>query len=170
MKTHANESRLLWLLCGVVGGLCLAYFWPHEELRASATDHSDKFAICTVEVAPLTPEAVFVLNFTTGELRGALLNSQTGGFTNYWIANVAQDFQITGKGDKTKYVIIPGTGFLAANNQQPSGGAVAAGVLYVGELSSGMVGCYRFHYSNTPVAMAPQRMEAAASFQFYEKK
>lgn len=169
MKTHANESRLLWLMCGVIGGLCLAYFWPHEELRAGATDHSDKFAICTVDVQPVMPEAIFVLNFTTGELRGAAMNPQTGQFTNYWIGNVAQDFQIAGKGANTKYAIIPGQGFLSGNNQGGGGGAVAAGIIYIGELSSGKIMSYRFHFLNSPVPTAPQRLEPGDSFPFLDK-
>ena len=165
MKSHANENRLLWLFCGVVGGLCLAYLWPHEELQASATDHSENFAICTVEVAPLAaPEAVFVLNFTTGEIRGALLNQQAGAFTNFWIGNVLQDFQIQSTG-KSKFAIIPGQAFLAANGNA-GGAAIASGVLYVGELSSGKVCCYAFQYSTAPGIQEPRRLDPVAQFPF----
>ena len=165
MQSHANERRLLWLVCGVVAGLCLAYFWPHEELQASATHGSDKYAICTVEVGPLLPEAVFVLNFTTGELKGALLNQQAGGFTNYWFTNVFKDFELTGKGDK-KYTIIPGHGLLNANAQQAAGGTIATGVIYVGELTSGKVGCYKFHYRNAIGPMPATPLEPVDIFEF----
>ena len=167
MKTHANESRLLWLVCGVIGGLCLAYFWPHEELRASATDHSDKFAICTVEVGPLLPEAVFVLNFANGELKGAMLNNQAGMFTNFWFTNVFQDFELQGKGDK-KYAMIPGQGWLNQNPQAGGGGTAGTGLIYIGELSSGKVGCYRFHYMNAIQPMPPIKLEQVAMFSFRE--
>ena len=67
MKSRSNERQLVWLVFGVIGGLCLAYVWPHEHVFAGATDRDAKFAICTVDVGPGTPDAVFVLDFTGSE-------------------------------------------------------------------------------------------------------
>jgi hypothetical protein len=166
MKSQAKEHRLVWLLFGVVGGLCLAYFWPHEPAFAMATDRDAKFALCTVEVGPGSPDAVFVLDFTTGRLSGAMLNSQTGTFTNFWYANVAEDFKI-GRGGNGKYTIIPGSGFLNAQNAA-GGQAIATGILYVAELTSGNVGCYRFQYRNQQQATPPMELEPVSYFPFRE--
>ena len=117
MKSHVKESRLFWLGCGVIGGLCVAYFWPHEQAYASATDRDAKFAICTVETGPQLPEAVFVLDFTTGRLQGGMLNPQAGVFANRWYANVSQDFKLGAKGGGGKYTMIPGSGFFDAQRQ-----------------------------------------------------
>jgi hypothetical protein len=168
MKSHANEQRLLWLVCGAIGGLCLAYFWPHEQVQASATDREAKFAICTVDVGPGLPDAVFVMDFSTGRLQGGMLNSQSGVFTNFWYANVVEDFKVTGKG-AAKFAMIPGSGFLNQNAQQAGGGGtMATGVIYIAELSTGKVGCYQFHYRNQVAAGAPIQLEPVNYFLFRE--
>ena len=166
MKSQANPNQLVWLLFGVIGGLCLAYFWPHEHVLASATDRDAKFAICTVETAPTGPDAVFVLDFSTGRLQGALLNPQTLTFTNFWYANVATDFKV---GKSGKYTMIPGNGFLNAGNSNAGTGlTVATGVIYIGEITTGRVGCYRFGYSSQRGQMDPIPLEPVADFPFRE--
>lgn len=165
MKSTANERRLLWLVCGVICGVGLAYFWPHEHALANATDRDAKFAICTVAVGPGLPDAVFVLDFSTNKLIGGMLNSQSGTFTNAWYADVAQDFKPAAKG-AAKYTMIPGSGFLNANAQPGGGGTMATGVLYIGELSTGRVGCYAFHYRNQMAASEPTPLEQISYFQF----
>ena len=165
MKAQANERKLLWMMFGVVGGLCLAYLWPHEPLHAMATDRDARFAICTVSVGPASPDAVFVLDFLTGRLQGAALNSQTGTFTNFWFTNVAKDLEIPGKGDKSKFTIIPGSGFLNAN-AGGGGETVALGLIYVGELTSGKVGCYSFRFQNRMQPGPPIPLDQVSWFSF----
>lgn len=141
-----TDRRMVWLLAGVLVGLGLAQFWPAEELHALATDRSDRFAITAVNVGPGFPDAVFVLDFLTGRLTGALLNAQSGLFTNFYFRNIAQDF-IVDPNAKAKYAMIPGVGVFnaaAAGNAQSS-----LGVLYIGELTSGKVIAYRFNYRNS---------------------
>ena len=166
MKSHSNERRLLWLACGVVCGLGLAYFWPHEPAFASATDRDQKFAICTVDVGPGLPDAVFVLDFSNGKLQGAMLNSQSGQFTNAWFANVAEDFKVSAKGG-AKYAIIPGHGYLNVNSAG-GGTTTATGLIYVAELTTGTCGCYQFQYRNQVTAGTPLRLEPVNSFPFRE--
>jgi len=166
VKTPASESKFVWLLFGVIGGLGFAYLWPHEPAYAVATDRDAKFALCTVEVGPGSPDAVFVLDFLTGRLTGGLLNAQAGAFTNFWYANVGEDFKI--KGDKAKFTIIPGSGFLNA----PGGGgqSLATGLIYVAELTSGKVGCYRFQYRNQAEASPPMELMPVNYFMFREQQ
>jgi len=168
MKTQMKEQKLVWLLSGVIGGICLAYFWPAEPAYALATDRDQRFAICTVPVGPGSPAAVFVLDFLTGRLTGALLNMQSASFTNFWYANVSEDFKIPGKGDKSKFVMIPGNGFL---NAAAGGGGqtMALGLLYVAELTSGKVGCYSFMFSNQVVPAAPMQLQPVNYFMFREE-
>jgi hypothetical protein len=169
MSFKSNERHhLAWLFFGVIGGLCLAYCWPHEELSASATDRDAKFAICTVDVGPGSPDAVFVLDFTTGRLQGGLLNPQAQAFTNFWFANVAQDFKV---GKNGKYTMIPGSGFLNAPAGAGGGGAaIATGVIYIAEVTSGMVGCYRFSYANAQNPLPPAPLQPVDVFPFRDGK
>lgn len=169
MNLTVKENRLAWLLLGAVFGICVAYFWPHEQVFASATDRDAKFAICTVEVGPGSPDAVFVLDFNTSRLTGGMLNVQAGAFTNFWFANVAEDFKIPGRG-AGKYAIIPGSGFLNVNNQGGGGATVATGLIYIAELNSGKVGCYRFLYRNQMQAGEPIRLDPVDYFIFRGEK
>ena len=166
MKSQAKERRLLWLVCGAIFGLGVAHFWPYEPAFASATDRDAKFAICTVEVGPGLPDAVFVLDFSTNRLQGAMLNAQSGQFSNYWFADLAEDFKTKSKGGGAKYAIIPGNGFLNAPAQAGAGGTSAIGLIYVAELSTGQVGAYRFQYHNRMDAAEPSPLVPVASFQF----
>src|SRR5689334_4178618 len=101
-----TDRRMVWLLLGVLAGIGLSALWPTEQVHAIATDRSDRFAVCTVDVGPGTPDAVFVLDFLTGRLTGAMLNPQSGIFTNFYFRNVAADF-IIDPNAKAKYAIIP---------------------------------------------------------------
>jgi len=77
MKTG---QRYLWLMAGVMIGLAVSWFWPQEPLHAGSSDRDDKFAMLTVPVKDVQLagvrdhlEGVFVLDFLTGKLRGAVL-------------------------------------------------------------------------------------------------
>lgn len=170
MKPSSNERRLVWMALGLVAGLTLASFWPHEVAHAVSTDRDEKFAICTVDAASglgagalSAPEAVFVLDFLTGELYGALIDQQSQQFTNFWYRKVVADFQEQADGaDKAKYAIIPGRG----NLNSRSGQNAAASLIYIGELTSGKIIAYRFQYRNSKTPLPVQPVEPFAYFPF----
>lgn len=140
-----TDRRIVWLLTGVLAGLGLASFWPAEPLQANATDRSsDRFAITTVDVGPGMPDAVFVLDFLTGRLTGAMISSQSGLFTNFYFRSVVADF-IVDPNAKAKYAMIPGVGVFNVGGGVQS----ATGVVYIAELTSGKVVAYRFPYRNS---------------------
>ena len=166
MQPKTSEQRMVWLGMGLAAGLCLAYFWPHELAQAVATDRADRFAICTVDVGTGNPDAVFVLDFLTGRLLGAMLSQQTGLFTNFWSRNIASDFQIQGESaSKAKYVIIPGN----AGLNSFSGATTAQGVIYIGELTSGKIAAYRFPFRISKQALPVHEMVQSAFFSFREE-
>lgn len=167
MLPRVNDRRLALLGIGLVAGLCLAYVWPHEKAQAVATDRDDRFAVCTVETQTSfgQPEAVFVLDFLTGRLSGAMLNQQSASFTNFWYRNVAADFNLKpSAAAKAKYCIIPGNAYLTSGG----GATVSTGVIYVGELTSGKVVCYSFAVRNSKTPLPPVPLEPIAFFPFRE--
>lgn len=170
MQPRSNERRLAWMAMGLMVGLCLAYFWPHEVAQAVATDRDERFAVCTVPVESSAggfgnPEAVFVLDFLTGRLSGAMLNAQTGIFTNFWFRNIAADFQVQADAAaKAKYVIIPGH----ANINSGRGATTASSVIYIGELTSGKIGAYKFNFRTSKTPLPVQPIEPFAYFPFRE--
>ena len=75
MKPQESNGRMAWLLAGVLAGLGIAFVWPHEQGLATTADRGDKFAMLTVPVQLGQSEAVFVLDQLTGQVRGAVLNT-----------------------------------------------------------------------------------------------
>ena len=143
MFQRMTENRKVLLLIGMIAGVCLANMWPHEPALAAATDRSSKFAILTVPTGLLEgSEGVFILDFLTGRLSGAVLNNRTGTFTHRYFQNVAADF---GVGANPQYAVIAGRANL------PNRGRIryAAGAIYVAEMTTGKIICYGFSYSSS---------------------
>ena len=161
MRSLQSGNRYLWLLTGVAIGLAMSWFWPQEPMHAGTSDRDDKFALLTVPVKDVQfagvrdhLEGVFVLDFLTGQLKGAVIG-KGGRFTHTYFRNVAADFQVD-PAAAPHYAIVQG------NAQLPSQGrfTMATGVVYIAELASGKVAAYGFVYNDTarpfgPIAMAP---------------
>ena len=93
------RSRTVWVAMGLIAGLGLAWVWPHEPVAATATDRDARFAMTTIPVKDVTIsgfrdnlDGVFVLDFLTGRLTGAVLNNKVGRFSHAYFRNVAADF------------------------------------------------------------------------------
>ena len=160
------QNRMAWglLLVGFAAGLGVSSFWPNEPSFAAATDRSDKFAITTVRVDGET-EAVFVLDFLTGRLRGAVYNPQANMFVASYYRNVAHDFKIS-PDVEARYAIIGGLGAAQSRGQVQ----FAASALYVAELSSGRVNAYAIPYQvwNRPLPR-PLALIPMGTFSFRER-
>jgi hypothetical protein len=145
VKARWYEGRAAWLAAGVVFGLGLSIYWPHEEAQATAVDRSEKIVLCSVNTGDSTSDAVFVLDLVTGRLIGAGYTTQANGITQTWARNLAADFQV---GDNAEYVMVPGRFVI----QQQGGGDIPAnGGVYVAELNTGMVHMYGFPYQESRV-------------------
>lgn len=163
MKNRLSD-RMLWLAVGTAAGLCIARFWPHEPAQAATNDRDSKFAMgtCSVSLAD-NVEGVFVLDFLTGRLQGAVLNPNTGKFMNAYYRNLAADFGVDPKAEP-HYVFVSGKASL------PSRGRLSAAqcAIYVGELTSGKVIAYWFPYNVPRRKMAPVQLQVLDFFQFRE--
>lgn len=143
MKARRYDGRAAWLAAGVIFGLGLAIYWPHEEAQATAVDRSNKIVMTSVSTGDSTSDAVFVLDLVTGRLIGAGYTTQAGGFTQTWARNLAADFKV---GENAEYVMVPGRFVI----QQQGGGDIPAnGGVYVAELNTGVVHMYGFPYQES---------------------
>ena len=140
MINRTSDSRMLWLVVGLLAGLCISYFWPHEPAVASATDRNEKFAMTTCYVTN-TLEAVFVLDFLTGRLTGSVLNRQGNQLVAAYTANVAEDFDVNPEVPPT-YAMVCGR----AEIQGRGGAQYGYSMIYIGELTSGRVIAYAIPY------------------------
>ena len=165
MNATPSDRRWLWMSVGLAAGLAIATVWPHEPAAASVADRNDKFAMVTAQTSTLDlVEAVFVLDFLTGQLRGASLNNSTGTITLAYARNVAADFNVD-PSSPGNYAIVSGkTNLPSARGTNP-----AASSLYIAELNSGKVICYAFPYqtTNRPVPAALP-LTPVATFPFRE--
>lgn len=168
-QTSANP-RALWLLAGLVAGLALSWVWPHEPMHAATGDRDSKYALVTCPVKDVefggvkdSLEGVFVLDFLTGQLKGAVLNSTTGKFTHAYSQNVALDLQVDPNGTP-KYTIAAGM----ARLPNLRGVTMSQGVIYIGEMNSGKVVAYGFPYAESNRPVGPFNMVRLDFFQFRE--
>ncbi len=155
---------MVWFTCGVLGGLMISYFWPSEVALAD-TDRDaggSKFAVVTVNTGVATGDAVFVLDFTTGRLFGAAINSQTGKFTQTYARNIMPDFNLS-PDIEPSFVVTSTSLFLSApgSRKQPSTNG-----LCVAELKTGRVIVYAFPYATSPRAQPLETLTMVDGFRF----
>lgn len=156
-----SASKMPWLVVGLCLGLALSSFWPTEQVQARGTDRNDKFAITTATTGFQNPDTIFVLDFLTGRLVGALLNQQTATFTNFYFRSIAADFGLDPTA-KPQFVIISGDGNLTTRG----GPQTSTGVVYIGELTTGKVVVYRYPFRISTKPMPPLTLEPFAFFSF----
>jgi len=119
----------------VLGGLGV---WPHTPMHAMATDRVDTFAIATGALDNEV-EAVYFLDFLTGELHATALGKQAGGWTGNFHANVANDLKVDLQRNP-KFMMVTGMAALrrvGGSQLQPS-----FAICYVAELTTGKVAAY----------------------------
>ncbi|MBL4886111.1 MAG: hypothetical protein JKY95_16455 [Planctomycetaceae bacterium] len=159
-----KNTRMVWFTCGVLGGLMVSYFWPHEMAFAD-TDRDaggSKFAVVTVNTGVTTGDAIFVLDFLTGRLYGAALNAQTGKFNQFYARNIMNDFKLSPDA-KPRFVVTSARLNISARGarKQP-----ATHGLVISELNSGMVMTYAFPFSLDPRNEAIETLTPVDGFQF----
>lgn len=132
-----RASALVWLLLGVAGGVVATRWSMPAPLHAVASDHGQSFALATGALDEEI-EAVYFLDFTTGELKANVLSLITRRFYGSFYANVIQDLKI----DVTRnpqFAIVTGNASF-----RPGAGVVQPGnsIVYVAELTSGKLAAY----------------------------
>ena len=153
MSKRLNDNRLAWVAMGMLGGLCLANIWPHEPAVAGTSDRAAKFGMITVPVRDVTlagvrdtQEGVFILDYLTGRLQGAVLSNRSNKFARFYAHPLAIDFNVDPNAPAGNYCMTTGTVQLA--NRRGMTWANAA--IYVAELTSGKCIAYGFPYNERP--------------------
>jgi hypothetical protein len=130
---------------GLVIGLSIQGIWPSVPLHASATHGLDKFAIAT-GVVDSGVEALYFLDYLTGDLRAAVINPKTGRFNSYFTRNIAADF---GAGANAGYLLVTGS------TDMPRGTAnfqYARSVVYVASPTTGQIAAYVIPWNSSSQA------------------
>ena len=136
------------IVLGLIIGLNVQGIWPSVPLHASATHGLDKFAIAT-GLVDTGVEALYFLDYLTGDMRAAVINPKTGKFNSFFTRNIAADFG--GAGRSNGYLMVTGSA------DMPRGTAnfqYAHSIVYVAEATTGQVAAYTIPWnsSRTPPA------------------
>jgi hypothetical protein len=131
------------IVIGLVVGLNYRGAWPSVPLHATATHGLDKFAIATGPVDNGV-EALYFLDYLTGDLRAAVINPKTGKFNSFYTRNIAADFG--GAGRATGYLLVTGYADMprGANNFQ-----FAQSIVYVADVTTGRIAAYTIPWNST---------------------
>ena len=138
-----NHGRLVWLAIGVgigvAGGLGL---WPEQPIHAVATDRYETYGMATGPVDE-DFEAVYFIDFLTGDLRAVVLGRQGGQFTAFYAYNVLNDLGVD-PSKNPRFLMCTGL----ANVRRGTGRArPSIAVLYVAEITTGQVAAYAIPWS-----------------------
>jgi len=144
------------LVLGLIIGLNIEGLWPNMPLHAAATHGIDKFAIAT-GLVDNTVEALYFLDFLTGDMRAAVINPKNGKFTSFYTRNIASDFG--GAGRSSGYLMVTGSANMPRGTQNFQ---YANSIVYVAEASTGKVAAYTIPWNST--------LHAAGKPQFGEFK
>lgn len=160
--TRMANRRIVFMVVGLAVGFGVARYWPHEPAFAVATDRSGKYSIMTASAGD-GMEAVFLLDFLTGNLQGHAINIRNGQFTRSYFRSIVEDFEVSPKNDP-QWAIVSGTGKLAGSR----GTSWGTSIVYVAELTSGRVIAYGFPYTETQQIQAPAQLEKLNGFVWRE--
>ena len=147
MVRTLKNRWFVWLGIGLVAGLILGGFWPQTPLHAVATDRTETFAIATGYVDDGL-EAVYFLDFLTGDLSAVVLGRQGRAFTAFFRYNVVADLGVD-PAKNPKYMLVTG----AADMRRGMGGSqYGTSVVYVAEVTTGKVAAYAVPWSTSAYA------------------
>lgn len=162
MSSPGNDKRMIWMLLGLVAGLGIATLWPHEQVKASATDRDAQFAMSTASVTAIgNQEAIFVLDFLTGSLKGAVLGTN-GEFTHFFFRDLPLDFKLDPKKEAHYCIVSGGHQLSTQGGQLPP----APSIIYIGELTTGRIIAYGFGYRDGTAVARPVALAPIATFPF----
>lgn len=164
-----RPSLLLAAVSSVIGGLVAGVLvlvvlfgvfpsdrWelPVMELRASATDSTETFAVATGAVAG-DVEGIFFLDSLSGDLQCTVFNPTARQFNSVFVRNVMADLQLDAT-KKPRFLLVTGDIREARRSNLQVGGAL----VYVVEANSGNFAAYAVPWQrNLFVSGRPQQGE-----------
>lgn len=138
------KSPPVWLGIGLIVGLMVAGYWPSTPMHAVATDRCQTFAMATGPVDEET-EAVYFLDFLTGNLNAVVLGKQGNGFTAFYQYRVLGDLGVD-PAKNPRFMMATGMA-----NQQRGRGTMRPSVaaVYVAEVTTGKVAAYAIPWNKS---------------------
>ena len=130
---------------GLVIGMLFANAWPNVPIHAVATDRTEGFAIAT-GYCDESVEAVYFLDFLTGDLSAAVVSKQNGHFNAFYTHNVVADLGINPASPR-RFLLTTGTVDLRRSGGKTT--SLSRSLVYVAELQCGKVAAYAIPWSSS---------------------
>jgi hypothetical protein len=131
----------------MVFGAALAGGWhgltTTPRAMATATHGADNFAIATGMVDDGI-EALYFLDYLTGDLRAAVISRRNGEFTGFFQYNVLADFDQVA--DAPRFLMVTGLADLPRGRGPTQ---IGSSLVYVAEATSGQVFAYALPFDST---------------------
>ena len=143
--SRLGVGLLAGLGIGLVIGMLFAGYWPNVPIHAVATDRTDGFAIAT-GYCDESVEAVYFLDFVTGNLSAAVVSKQNGHFNAFYTHNVVADLGIN-PAKPPRFLLTTGTVDLRRTGGKTT--TLSRSLVYVAELQSGKVAAYAIPWSSS---------------------
>jgi hypothetical protein len=140
-----NHTALLVVGMALGAVLTAGFHGLSVEQRAiaSATHGADNFAIATGMVDDGI-EALYFLDFLTGDLRAAIISRRTGAFTGFFQYNVMDDFSKIG--EQPRFLMVTGQVDIPRGQGATQ---IAKSLVYIAEATSGQVYAYALPFNST---------------------
>ena len=147
----AAGAAALLIVGGFIGGR-IAGPVSLPRVQAVTSQSDERFAVCTVPIGA-GAEALFMLDFETGDLSGGVLGAGSPPrFTGAYKHNVLKDLGFkAGQVKNPKFLLISGAADLQANGNAP----FASSVLYVTDSSTGTTVAYGIPWNAQQAAAGP---------------
>jgi hypothetical protein len=130
---------------GIAIGMLIAGCWPNVPVHAVATDRTDGFAVAT-GYCDESVEAVYFLDFLTGELSAAVVSKQSGKFNAFYSHNVISDLGLN-PAKPPRFLLTTGTVDLRRSGGKTN--TLSRSLVYVAELQTGKVAAYAIPWSSS---------------------
>ena len=156
MRRAFFRGRYVWPVVTLLIGLVLGGLWPQTPLHTASTDSSETFAIATGSLDG-SMEAVYFLDFLTGNLTAAVLARQPGSFGAIYQCNVMNDLGVD-PSKNPKFLMVTGIADLSRGTTgqvQPS-----TSVVYVAEITTGKLAAYGIPWNRTAWTAGRPQMDA----------
>src|SRR5215471_8789595 len=120
MRYSLTTNQLPGLAAGIAMGLAIACLCPHEPVYATTGDRAPHFSMVTIPVSDAAKgivdpvDGVFVLDLVTAQVKGAVINRQTGTFAAFYFRDLAKDFDVP-PGQDPEFCMV--TGYAQIPNQ-----------------------------------------------------
>lgn len=157
--------RYAWPIVGLMIGVIVGGVCPHTPMHATATDRYETFAICTGFVDDGV-EAVYFLDFLTGDLKAAVLAKQPPyNFNAFYQKNIFQDLQVD-PSINPRFLMVSGMADLRRIGGRQR---ISSSVVFITEVTTGRCAAYAIPWDSprhAAGAMAQGELVLVAVTQF----